>query len=50
MKPHASPVFHAIQYLFGHQTQEKLERFHYTPGSFLFEADKGDGFPAGPGA
>ena len=27
VKPHASPVFHAIQYLFGHQTREKLERF-----------------------
>src|SRR5580692_10809778 len=25
VKPHASPVFHAIQYLFGHQTREKLE-------------------------
>ena len=27
VKPHASPVFHAIQYLFGHQTRDKLERF-----------------------
>ena len=27
VKPHASPVFHAIQYLFGNQTREKLERF-----------------------
>src|SRR5882724_4059769 len=27
VKPHASPVFHAIQYLFGHQTREKLENF-----------------------
>src|SRR5258705_8532119 len=25
VKPHASPVFHAIQYLFGRQTREKLE-------------------------
>ncbi|MCJ8323615.1 MAG: transketolase [Rhizobiales bacterium] len=24
VKPHASPVFHAIQYLFGNQTQEKI--------------------------
>src|ERR1700716_4367906 len=23
VKPHPSPVFHAIQYLFGHQTQDK---------------------------
>ena len=27
VKPHASPMFHAIQYLLGRQTQEKLERF-----------------------
>jgi pyruvate dehydrogenase E1 component len=27
VKPHASPVFHAIQYLFGNQTREKLENF-----------------------
>src|SRR5438132_14408705 len=25
VKPHASPVFHAIQYLLGKQTREKLE-------------------------
>lgn len=25
VKPHAAPVFHAIQYLFGHQSREKLE-------------------------
>ena len=33
MKPHASPVFHAIQYLFGHQTREKLERFRALGGA-----------------
>lgn len=27
VKPHASPAFHAIQYLFGHQTRDKLENF-----------------------
>src|SRR5204862_3762312 len=27
VKPHASPVFHAIQYLFGNQTLDKLQRF-----------------------
>ncbi len=27
VKPHASPVFHAIQYLMGNQTQEKMENF-----------------------
>src|SRR5512132_1755971 len=25
VKPHASPVFHAIQYLFGNQNEEKLQ-------------------------
>src|SRR5271163_3622133 len=33
VKPHASPVFHAIQYLFGHQTQEKLENFRGFKGA-----------------
>src|SRR5205814_6742366 len=27
VKPHASPVYHAIEYLFGRQSREKLERF-----------------------
>ncbi|MEE8274831.1 MAG: transketolase, partial [Alphaproteobacteria bacterium] len=27
VKPHASPVFHAIQYLLGRQTREKLVNF-----------------------
>ncbi|EHS50519.1 hypothetical protein PDO_2411 [Rhizobium sp. PDO1-076] len=27
VKPHASPVFHAIQYLMGNQTRDKLENF-----------------------
>jgi pyruvate dehydrogenase E1 component len=33
VKPHASPVFHAIQYLFGRQTREKLERFRAYGGA-----------------
>jgi len=33
VKPHASPVFHAIQYLFGRQTQDKLERFRALGGA-----------------
>ncbi len=33
VKPHASPVFHAIQYLFGHQTREKLENFRGLKGA-----------------
>lgn len=33
VKPHASPVFHAIQYLLGNQTREKLERFRGFKGA-----------------
>lgn len=33
VKPHASPVFHAIQYLLGNQTRERLERFRALGGA-----------------
>src|ERR1700720_1282291 len=33
VKPHASPVFHAIQYLFDNQTRDKLERFRALGGA-----------------
>ena len=33
VKPHASPVFHAIQYLLGHQTHEKLQNFRGFGGA-----------------
>ncbi|HUC61582.1 MAG TPA: transketolase, partial [Alphaproteobacteria bacterium] len=33
VKPHASPVFHAIQYLLGHQSVEKLENFRGFGGA-----------------
>jgi pyruvate dehydrogenase E1 component len=33
VKPHASPVFHAIQYLFGRQTRDKLENFRAFRGA-----------------
>ena len=33
VKPHASPVFHAIQYLAGNQTRDKLERFRGFGGA-----------------
>ena len=33
VKPHASPVFHAIQYLFGRQTRERLENFRGFKGA-----------------
>ena len=33
VKPHASPMFHAIQYLLGRQTRDKLERFRAFGGA-----------------
>ncbi|MBV5263868.1 transketolase [Pinisolibacter aquiterrae] len=33
VKPHAGPVFHAIQYLLGNQTRDKLERFRGYGGA-----------------
>jgi pyruvate dehydrogenase E1 component len=33
VKPHASPVFHAIKYLLGRQTREQLERFRALGGA-----------------
>src|SRR5215211_5453538 len=33
VKPHASPIFHAIQYLLGRQTKEKLEAFRGYKGA-----------------
>ena len=33
VKPHASPVFHAIQYLSGLQTKEKIENFRGFGGA-----------------
>ena len=33
VKPHASPVFHAIQYLFGRQTLDKLKGFRAFGGA-----------------
>lgn len=32
VKPHASPVFHAIQYLLGHQSKEKLSQLRSLGG------------------
>lgn len=32
VKPHASPIFHTIQYLFGNQTREKMENFRGYKG------------------
>ncbi|GLS36318.1 pyruvate dehydrogenase E1 component [Mesorhizobium tianshanense] len=33
VKPHAAPIFHAIQYLSGNQTREKLENFRGYKGA-----------------
>lgn len=33
VKPHGSPVFHAIQYLLGNQSREQLERFRAFGGA-----------------
>ena len=33
VKPHGSPVFHAIQYLLGRQTRDQLERFRAFGGA-----------------
>ena len=33
VKPHGSPVFHAVQYLLGRQTREQLERFRAFGGA-----------------
>lgn len=33
VKPHASPVFHAIQYLLGRQSQDQLQRFRGFGGA-----------------
>src|SRR5438552_17847022 len=33
VKPHASPIYHAIQYLLGNQTREKLEGFRGYKGA-----------------
>jgi pyruvate dehydrogenase E1 component len=33
VKPHASPIFHAIQYLLGKQTRERLEAFRGHKGA-----------------
>ena len=33
VKPHAGPIFHAIQYLLGNQTRERLESFRALGGA-----------------
>jgi pyruvate dehydrogenase E1 component len=43
VKPHASPIFHAIQYLAGNQTREKLENFRGWKGAQSYPSRTKDG-------
>jgi pyruvate dehydrogenase E1 component len=43
VKPHASPVFHAIQYLLGRQRREDLERFRAFGGAQAYPSRTKDG-------
>src|SRR6266446_349018 len=43
VKPHAAPVFHALQYLLGQQTRDKLERFRALGGAQAYPSRSKDG-------
>jgi pyruvate dehydrogenase E1 component len=43
VKPHASPIFHAIQYLLGRQTRDKLELFRAFGGAQSYPSRTKDG-------
>src|SRR5579859_7492850 len=43
VKPHAAPVFHALQYLLGNQTREKLEGFRAYGGAQAYPSRSKDG-------
>src|SRR6201985_3755901 len=43
VKPHAAPVFHALQYLIGNQTRDKLERFRAYGGAQSYPSRTKDG-------
>src|SRR5215472_13688368 len=43
VKPHAAPVLHAIQYLFSHQTRDKLEAFRGFGGAQSYPSRSKDG-------
>ena len=40
VKPHASPVFHAMQYLMGNLSREKMENFRGYGGCSLIQAEQ----------
>ena len=49
VKPHAAPVFHAIQYLFGRESRERLKRFRSFGGAQAYPSrgkDDDVDFPA----
>src|ERR1700727_70268 len=43
VKTHAAPVFHALQYLMGHQSRDKLERFRALGGAEAYPSRTKDG-------
>ncbi|MGE5270302.1 MAG: pyruvate dehydrogenase [Thiohalocapsa sp.] len=43
VKPHAAPVFHALQYLLGLQSRDKLERFRAYGGAQSYPSRTKDG-------
>src|ERR1044071_3554758 len=43
VKPHAAPVFHALQYLLGRQSRDKLERFRAYGGAQSYPSRTKDG-------
>jgi pyruvate dehydrogenase E1 component len=43
VKPHAAPVLHAIEYLFGNQSREKLEQFRSFGGAQSYPSRTKDG-------
>jgi pyruvate dehydrogenase E1 component len=43
VKPHAAPVFHALQYLLGRQSRDKLERFRAFGGAQAYPSRTKDG-------
>lgn len=44
VKPHASPAYHAIQYLYGRQTRDQLERFRAFGGAQSYPSRTKDKF------
>ena len=44
VKPHASPAYHAIQYLYGRQTRDQLERFRSLGGAQSYPSRTKDAF------